>query len=403
MTGKINIADIANLLAAKQNIDRTTAETFVREFFRTIEEALTTESQVKIKGLGTFKLIKVESRESVNISTGQRFVIDSHTKVSFTPDASLRDHINKPFAEFETVVINDNIETEALEAITGPDGIISINEMDGVEREENVTDDIISAESSVCVSDPESLFIPEPEKVPEPVPTSEPIPVPEVISVSEQEAISEPKSEVLSVDEQIVFTESESESESESEPEPEPNAVRELEPESKSLHDTIGKFKSQNSPDLSVSVLQVIVFFAISLCLIIVSYLAGYYHWLVLDSNMEENEVLAEMPRQEKREHKTHAMKDTTAVLKPKTSVPSKIDSVTVWKELYPQVEGGEYWITGEIGEHEMKSGHSLRTIAIKNYGDKNFVPYIVVYNNITNPDVIPLGKILKLPKLRKK
>lgn len=220
MTGKINIADIANLLAAKQNIDRTTAETFVREFFRTIEEALTTESQVKIKGLGTFKLIKVESRESVNISTGQRFVIDSHTKVSFTPDASLRDHINKPFAEFETVVINDNIETEALEAITGPDGISSINEMDGVEREENVTDDIISAESSVCVSEPESLFVPEPEKVPEPVPTSEPIPVPEVISVSEQEAISEPKSEVLSVDEQIVFTESESESESEPEPEP---------------------------------------------------------------------------------------------------------------------------------------------------------------------------------------
>lgn len=62
----------------------------------------------KIKGLGTFKLIDVDSRESVNVNTGERFQIKGHTKVSFSPDANLRDTINKPFAHFETVVLNEN-------------------------------------------------------------------------------------------------------------------------------------------------------------------------------------------------------------------------------------------------------------------------------------------------------
>lgn len=73
-----------------------------------IEQALENEKTVKIKGLGTFKLIDVDSRESVNVNTGERFQIKGHTKVSFSPDANLRDTINKPFAHFETVVLNEN-------------------------------------------------------------------------------------------------------------------------------------------------------------------------------------------------------------------------------------------------------------------------------------------------------
>ena len=84
------------------------AEAFVKEFFLLIEQALENEKTVKIKGLGTFKLIDVDSRESVNVNTGERFQIKGHTKVSFSPDANLRDTINKPFAHFETVVLNEN-------------------------------------------------------------------------------------------------------------------------------------------------------------------------------------------------------------------------------------------------------------------------------------------------------
>ena len=84
-----------------------------KEFFQLIEEALEKDKYVKVqKGLGAFKLIDVESRESVNVNTGERFEIQGHTKVSFTPEPALKDLINKPFSHFETVVLNDNTVLE---------------------------------------------------------------------------------------------------------------------------------------------------------------------------------------------------------------------------------------------------------------------------------------------------
>lgn len=108
MNERLTIQDLTDLLAAKHSMTKKDAEAFVKEFFLLIEQALENENTVKIKGLGTFKLIDVDSRESVNVNTGERFQIKGHTKVSFSPDANLRDTINKPFAHFETVVLNEN-------------------------------------------------------------------------------------------------------------------------------------------------------------------------------------------------------------------------------------------------------------------------------------------------------
>lgn len=108
MNERLTIQDLTDLLAAKHSMTKKDAEVFVKEFFLLIEQALENEKTVKIKGLGTFKLIDVDSRESVNVNTGERFQIKGHTKVSFSPDANLRDTINKPFAHFETVVLNEN-------------------------------------------------------------------------------------------------------------------------------------------------------------------------------------------------------------------------------------------------------------------------------------------------------
>ena len=108
MNERLTIQDLTDLLASKHSMTKKDAEAFVKEFFLLIEQALENEKTVKIKGLGTFKLIDVDSRESVNVNTGERFQIKGHTKVSFSPDASLRDTINKPFAHFETVVLNEN-------------------------------------------------------------------------------------------------------------------------------------------------------------------------------------------------------------------------------------------------------------------------------------------------------
>ena len=108
MNERLTIQDLTDLLAAKHSMTKKDAEAFVKEFFLLIEQALENEKTVKIKGLGTFKLIDVDNRESVNVNTGERFQIKGHTKVSFSPDANLRDTINKPFAHFETVVLNEN-------------------------------------------------------------------------------------------------------------------------------------------------------------------------------------------------------------------------------------------------------------------------------------------------------
>ena len=161
MNERLTIQDLTDLLAAKHSMTKKDAEAFVKEFFLLIEQALENEKTVKIKGLGTFKLIDVDSRESVNVNTGERFQIKGHTKVSFSPDANLRDTINKPFAHFETVVLNENTiledtpieDTEEEEAGEEASAQTVLNEMgDNSETtaiEENEDTDNLSEEKPI--------------------------------------------------------------------------------------------------------------------------------------------------------------------------------------------------------------------------------------------------------------
>lgn len=112
MDEKLNIQDLAALLAERNGMEKGKAYNFVREFFALIEDALAKDKYVKIKGLGVFKLIDVEPRESVNIQTKERFEIPGYTKISFTPENALKETINQPFALFETVALNENTISE---------------------------------------------------------------------------------------------------------------------------------------------------------------------------------------------------------------------------------------------------------------------------------------------------
>lgn len=114
---KLYSQDLIDLLVKKHGFDRKTARTFIKEFVALIEEGLEKDRIVKIKGLGVFKLVEVKSRESVNVATGERFEIQGHNKVSFTPEASLRDLINKPFAHFETIILKDGVDFSEEEEI----------------------------------------------------------------------------------------------------------------------------------------------------------------------------------------------------------------------------------------------------------------------------------------------
>lgn len=107
---KNTIKDIATELVDKHSLSPVQADKFVDELFKLVSEVLPSDKIVKIKGLGTFKIIEVQDRESVNVNTGERVIIEGHGKVSFTPDNSMKDLVNKPFSQFETVIVNDNVD-----------------------------------------------------------------------------------------------------------------------------------------------------------------------------------------------------------------------------------------------------------------------------------------------------
>jgi len=114
--GKVTITEIAKILVDKNKLTPQDAKLFAGTMFDLIKKRLNSEGQVKIKGLGTFKMIRIEARESVSVRTGERVMIDSHAKISFTPDNTMKELVNKPFSQFETVMLNDGVEFEDLPA-----------------------------------------------------------------------------------------------------------------------------------------------------------------------------------------------------------------------------------------------------------------------------------------------
>lgn len=107
-----NIKDLARFLVEKHGIKLADAELFISLMTEIINEGVHRERQVKIKGLGTFKLTSVSSRESIDVNTGERIVIEGRDKLSFAPDNAMKELVNQPFSQFETVVVNDGVELE---------------------------------------------------------------------------------------------------------------------------------------------------------------------------------------------------------------------------------------------------------------------------------------------------
>lgn len=107
-----NIKDLARFLVEKHGIKLADAELFIALMTEIINEGVHRERQVKIKGLGTFKLTSVSSRESIDVNTGERIVIERRDKLSFAPDNAMKELVNQPFSQFETIVVNDGVELE---------------------------------------------------------------------------------------------------------------------------------------------------------------------------------------------------------------------------------------------------------------------------------------------------
>ena len=234
MNAKLNQKQLSEIFYQINGKSRQKSELFVKSFFEIIEEELLKGEQVKVKGLGVFKTVKVEERESVNVNTGERIKIDGYVKISFTPDAALKETINKPFAAFETMVLSDfqaEMISKSLEETVG-DQVEDQDLEDGVSVPEVAEEEVIEVqetEESVAELEPEAEAVEEP--VVEPESEHEPEPAHEPEPESEQE--SEPEQEPESETEEIVEQEPVDEvvEEPVAEPEPAQEVVEEVEEE----------------------------------------------------------------------------------------------------------------------------------------------------------------------------
>lgn len=125
---KVSIAELASVLMEKHGLKRTEAELFIRQFVGVINDGLKSDKSVKVKGLGTFKVQAVSARKSVDVNTGEAIVIEGRDKITFTADTVMRDLVNAPFAQFETVIVNDGVDFSEIDAK---------HEIDNVETQES--------------------------------------------------------------------------------------------------------------------------------------------------------------------------------------------------------------------------------------------------------------------------
>ena len=180
---KVSITELASKLMEKHGLKRTEAELFIRQFVGVINDGLKNDKSVKVKGLGTFKVQAVSARKSVDVNTGEAIVIEGRDKISFTAEAVMRDLVNAPFAQFETVIVNDGVDFSEIDAK---------NQADNTEAKEPTP-----AVEPTPVAEPEPAVV-EPAPVAEPEPTVEPAPVAEPEpAVVEPAPVAEPEPAVV--------------------------------------------------------------------------------------------------------------------------------------------------------------------------------------------------------------
>ena len=392
MNEKITLQDLVELLSEKNDMTKKNADAFLRCMFDLIEEALTNEKYVKIKGLGTFKLTEVDSRESMNVNTGERIEIQGHTKISFTPDTTMKELINKPFSHFETVILNDGVELEDTPFDIEP----KVEEMADEMVEKIIKEPQVEVESVV----EDKVEVAE-EPVVSPV-VDEPIPVEEVSEVVEEEPkeVEAAVVEELEVPEPVVIEEKPVEVEEKVEPIEEEISEEVSIPEEK-VEEKPEIFVPEAPRSENKTTFKVLIGIIVVLLLII---LFGVY-WIFfrqekVDTNWEYTAPVKETASVVQVEEQ-QAVKEDTLLVSEDTMVvqPVQEDQTMVLPE------DVVYEITGTITTLTLEPGQTLVKLALKYYGSKNFWPYIVQHNPdvIKDADRVPKGATIKIPKLEPK
>jgi nucleoid DNA-binding protein len=144
---KITIQEFAERLAERKGMSVSDAQRFLTAMLDTINDGLKDEKIVKVKGLGTFKVIDVKQRKSVDVNTGEEIIIEGRGKITFTPDSIMKDLVNKPFSQFETVVLNEGVDFSEIDSVSDVD--IESSDVEDVVENEEEKDEIVEPQVDI--------------------------------------------------------------------------------------------------------------------------------------------------------------------------------------------------------------------------------------------------------------
>ena len=382
---------IADAVAKKHKITVKEAERFVSSMFDVMNEGLKTDKLVKVKGLGTFKVQAVKPRESVNVNTGERVLIEGHDKVSFTPDTTMKELVNKPFALFETVVLNDGVDFADLE-----------RKPDDEEKKEKADETTVS-DSETVVSDEEKKETKEvitteisDEKPSEQMPQ---------LSVEVPMATIEPKEEVAEereegqkeiVEEKEIFMEVEAEA-VEKQPETvkvQSETVLEKQPETVSEMPKAAASSAEKNKKINW-----MLWVYIAVAIVAVMYFYGYKFGK--DAALRDNKEVVRTQTKNSLAIKTKktAKKPTVKIKKPVAKVAQPVvDEADKFRQLSSdrRIRYGAYDIIGIEKTVVLKRGQTMQSYSRRALGP-DMVAYFQVLNNATT---MSAGDTMKVPKV---
>lgn len=360
MQNKLNLSQLTDLYCSVSNNSKTVNAGFVKSFFETIVEEVLEGKAVRVRGLGTFKRITIEDRESVNVNTGERIVIPGHFKVSLVPDPVLKELLNKPFADFDTIIIDERHDTEK-------------------EADEGAADTAVP-DTGNTESVPEPDMEQKPESVPEP--EHKPNPKPE----------TKLKSDFGHVNEHHRHQHS---------------------------HSVTGSRRHSHRRHRKPLVWilgTVLVLLLLSYCIWPISLshlLRSRMNSLAVDSSsngavpVEQVEIMHVDSVSVEEVQKETPTADTKVELKEevKSKGTFKLTAADMARDLgeVTVADTVSYRMVGRKAVHRMESGETLTTVALKYYGTKLLWPYIVAYNHISNYNFLKVGTILDIPELENK
>ena len=424
---KINILDLKSHLVAKHGVSESDAQSFINDMNELLRTTLLEEGMVKLRGLGTFKLIDVDSRESINVNTGERVLINSHSKLSFSPDTAMRELINRPFSQFQTVILNEGVsfgnEEEEENAIQEPTTIVAeeqptVENAPVTEEEPSMAEEIpavkeeapaveeptVTIDAEVSIVDNEPITEAEdPEMVEEPTVTidaevsivdNKPTTEAEEPEMVEEEPTAEEKT---NTDDNLMKEDASGEEEEQPEDEEQTTAIEEEAPKRHSA-------------------VRYMLYATSILLLMLVSAYGGYRYAYYEQEGAKAvagtpipNTTVKQQAPEPSVEKATPAVPDTL----PSTAQPSTPteevaelapteSSLDIYEQRDARVRTGAYRIVGTLLEVKVERGETLARIA-RRYLGEGMNCYVEVYNDLTADTPLKEGQIIKIPQVELK